>query len=399
MAQAQHEDASAAIISVVGTLWPGATVELTRGRRRSPTADAEFIVMPHARSPRLLVPSSPPSAAARSMLRFSAAISPGETASRVAVAAALRLGSTAAFADRIRIAGGDPSLADHLGRLLGEPVTFSLGIGTARVNRKPVLQVFDQRGRTLAFAKIGDSPVSRADIAEEVTALRQLTDVSWRRLQIPRVLHYGDWGDHSVLLLSALPTRPQLPGRRAGRPPVDAMRELSETFAGPTMPLRELPWLAHHRQIADRLADPETGRRFRTCLDQTVALVGDHTITTGAWHGDWTPWNMARGAGLIRLWDFERFETGVPTGLDHAHYTVNATTRSHGTSPDTIRAGLALAGALPDDPGSAPHRRGALYLLAALSRYLPQTEVAGGEHIAHRAQQFLTTLETWLGSR
>ena len=49
---------------------------------------------------------------------------------------------------RVEIRGGHDGLAEHLSEVLGTRVSFSISIGTARVNRKPVLQVFDEDGPT-----------------------------------------------------------------------------------------------------------------------------------------------------------------------------------------------------------------------------------------------------------
>jgi hypothetical protein len=122
-------------------------------------------------------------------------------------------------------------------------------------------------------------------------------------------------------------------------------------------------------------------------------------LPVGAWHGDWTPWNMARvpGEDRVRLWDWERFETGVPRGIDRFHYLVNAVTRRDGTTPATIRSGLALAGADAARAGSAEHTLAGLYLLAVAARYLPLSEGPGGEDIASRATAVVEALHDWVG--
>ena len=132
------------------------------------------------------------------------------------------------------------------------------------------------------------------------------------------------------------------------------------------------------------------------CIDRLCATAGDLEWRTGSWHGDWTPWNMARSGQRVLLWDWERFETDVPIGLDRCHYLVNAITRRRGTSDETIRAGLAAAGATPDTPGSPSHALGALYLLAVAGRYLPLAEGPRGSDIAPRGDQVLETLSSWL---
>jgi hypothetical protein len=46
----------------------------------------------------------------------------------------------------------------------------------------------------------------------------------------------------------------------------------------------------------------------------------DLVLQHGAWHGDWTPWNMAAGGRGVLVWDLERYEEDVPVGYDVVHY-------------------------------------------------------------------------------
>jgi hypothetical protein len=391
-------DTTTAIVSTVASLWPDADVRLQRGRRTDPGAVAEFAVVPHARSPRLLVPVHRRASAA-ALLRFSSAVSARETAGRLALSAVLRTGA-AAFPDRITVHGDDAgSLASYLAEVAGEPVTFSLGIGTARVNRKPVLQVFDAGGRSLGFAKIGDSAQARLDVRAEAASLERISTVGWDHLQVPRVLHLGMWTDMVVLLQSALPTSPLQRPRHQWSVPRAAMDELAGAFAESPAPLADLPWIHQQRRIAERLANERTRATLDRCLDALVDLAGSRAWPIGAWHGDWTPWNMARAPqnGQVQLWDWERFETGVPRGLDPFHYLVNAVTRRDGTTLETIRSALVLAGAEPARVGSTGHVLAGTYLLAVAGRYLPLSEGPGGEHIAARTAAFVRALQAWLG--
>jgi hypothetical protein len=384
-------DTTLALLSTVQSLWPAATVRLATGRRPRPDAVAEFAMVPHGRAPRLLVPVVPRAAAARSLRRFSAAASARDTIGRLVTSGFVDATGLAAFPDRIVVTGSAPeSLASYLSGVLDSEVTFSIGIGTARVNRKPVLQVFDLRGRPLAFVKLGDTPLSRSDVSAEGIAIGQLAGHPWRELAVPTLLHQGTWNEMVVLVLSALPTSPRQLPRDQWVVPTTAMRELTTAFGEPPRALDGLPWLDRQRAIAAALGNTVAGARLDQCIDAIVSASAGRTWPIGAWHGDWTPWNMARGNGHLQVWDWERFETGVPQGLDPFHYTVNAVTRRSGTTPDTIREGLAMAGAEPGD------LLGALYLLAIAGRYLPLAEGDRGGDIEPRAQVTLDTLVNWL---
>lgn len=386
MAGADRSEGIEALLDAVRELWPADEVVLERRTGRPAGSLVELVAVPHARAPRLLVPMQPAGAASRSMLRFSSATPARESVARLGVAGLLAAHLGRLLPDRVVVRGdGTGSLAAHLTDVLGRPVVLSLGVGTARVNRKPVGQVFDLRGRGVAFVKVGMGAVSRADVTAEAAALDRLAGRTWRHFALPRVLHFGPWGDAVVLVLSPLPSSAELRPGAAATIPFTAMRELADAFAGPAVPVSESGWFQRQRTAATGLADDGHRERMTSALDGLADLAGDRPQPTAAWHGDWTPWNMSRHRGRLQLWDWERFEEDCPPGLDPCHFAVNLETRNRGTRPDTIRRGLEHAG--------ATRLGGALYLAAALGRYLPLVQVEHGDRIAARAEVFLQVLE------
>ncbi|WP_162599851.1 phosphotransferase [Nocardioides solisilvae] len=379
-------------------LWPGASAEVVRARRPDPTAEAELLLLPHARSPRLLLPVLP-AAAAGSVRRWSATAGPAEVGARALASAVLQAGGTRLLADRLRVhrapaaRDADESLAAALARWLDVPATaFSLGVGPARVNRKPVLQLFDPRGRTLGFAKLGDSPTAARHVREETAALRVLAGADLTTLRAPALLHAGTWRDVDVLVqedlrvgpVAALARRPGLLGRAAA--------ELTTAYAEDARPLTALPWWAGLLDRARTAPDRATTDRLVRAADR-VAARWPGPLPVSAWHGDWTPWNMAPGRGrdggpALLVWDWERFETGVPAGLDAVHFAVNAATRRLGTSARVVREALGGAGAVE-----------AAYLVAVTARYLEMSAAPGGALVVPRALATLEALESLLADR
>ncbi len=380
------------LVRTVSTLWPEAEAEVARTRRRDPSAVAEYAVVPGLRAPRLLVPLAGAPTVSRAVRRYSAAATRAEIWSRTTLAAALRATGPATFADRVRVHGTDAgSLAAALAEVIGEPVTFSVGIGSARVNRKPVLQLFGLDGRPRGFAKVGDSPRARSDVVAEARALRLLAERAWYSFTPPALLGQIGWRGRIVLVMGDLHyDRAQRPEDRRG-PPLTAMTELTEAYAGPPRELEELSWTRRQRRIADHLEDARARRRMIAALDATVEAAAGRLWPIGAWHGDWTPWNMARWRGRLQVWDWERFEVGVPQGLDRLHYLVNVATRREGASAGSVQRALLAAG----DGGPESHLLGAAYLIAVAGRYLPLAEGPGGQHIADRARRFLDVLGRW----
>lgn len=356
-----------------------------------------MIVLPHARSPRLLVPAGNPAAASRAMRRFSAALSTRDTVKRLGVSGLLRAGTDASFPDRITVTERAGSLRGYLGEVFGEPVDFSMGLGTARANRKPVLQVFDSRGRDIAFVKIGGTSETDALVTTEAAALERLAGADLpSELDVPRLLHLGKWEGSSVLAMSVLGTSfLQRPSRQFDIP-VQLMRRFHASFADGERALTESPLWERLVSAQAALSSAEVRESLGEALAALHRAGSERPVSLGSWHGDWTPWNMSRRRGRIQLWDWERFETGVPLGLDRCHYGVNVVTRRDGLDHSTILDGLRLAGVV-GDRGPDDRVLGATYLAVIACRYLTGAESELGAPIAARSLVFLEALRAWLG--
>ena len=389
-------DALTDLLATAQKLFDGSVSERTQvqpNTARSEPGQLAFGIVPNARSPRLLVPLVPKRAAGNALRRFSTATPLREAAFRVLVSKAVALKPTRILRDQISIESRGTGLADHVSEALGDQVTLSLGIGNARVNRKPVLQVFDRRGNTVAFAKIGDSDLGRQDVTAEGRALRELGARQWSRLRIPQFISETDWRGMRVLLMSALEVPPLQRPRERWEPPLAAMSELSDAFSAGSVCLDESSWIDRQRQLGSRVRDESVRRRFARCVDFVCRWSGQDLLPFSCWHGDWTAWNMGRARGKILLWDWERFETAVPSGLDPLHYHVNSVTVRSGSSIDAFRRGVALSLGGAPRPGSPEHLRACLYLIAVIARYLGVIETPRGPDIAGRAADALSALE------
>lgn len=377
-------------------LWPGRPARRVAGRSRATTGSYRMAAVPSLRSPRLLVPSGSPRAASASLLRFSSALSPRGVASRVGLAALLR-GGLARTLPGIEVSEGERSLRAHLAAVLGEEVEVSLGLGTARANRKPVLEVFDRRGRRLAFAKIGTTQASATLVSGEAAALRRLSEVDLgASLLVPRLISLARWESLTVLVMTALPSSPPRGGGEVPLPrsQVDA---LARAFPSGVGPLDQSAWWSRLVAAAERLSPSEP--RLRTLLSALRTLDGDldDPLGFGAWHGDWTPWNQSSTSQGLAVWDWERFETGVPDGLDLCHFAVNATTRRDGATAQAIDTGLGAVGLDRGRPRDV--RLTAAYLVTVAERYLADLEHATGEAstmLRQRTSVVLDAAESWL---
>ncbi|MGC3994495.1 MAG: hypothetical protein QM779_10375 [Propionicimonas sp.] len=384
-------EAAAALRATVEDFHPGASVSEVATR----SGDVPFRGLPDLNRPRLLVPGAPGRAASRALLRFSVALSTRDAVSRIGAAAAIRVaGVGRVLPAGLAVRGGTADdLSSHLAGQLGEPVVFGVGVGTARANRKPVLEVFSRRsGDTLAFAKVGDNPVASERVRAEATALGEIAGRLGPRFEVPELISLTRWNDHDVLLLTPLRTVPQFfAGRRV---PTGLMRDFSESFDAGSAPLVEAPqW---RRMQTAALPPAPVVDRWRELFDRLGNLAHDRPdLRVGAWHGDWTAWNMAWRGRRLQLWDFERFETGVVRGLDAVHYPVNDVLLRKGLTAAAVLDGVARGTAALGN-GEEADLIAAAYLVAITFRYLESVGQGGESLVAERTRVILDALELWL---
>jgi hypothetical protein len=357
----------------------------------------EFAVFPRERNPVLLIPLRPRRVAAAALRGYKAS---GDTRDRLrfglaAAAAAAGLGRLAP--DRISIEPGTPAastggtaadIAGYLRSVLGGDVSVALHVGAPRANRKPVLQVISSGGEVAGFVKVSLNPLTADLVRAEAATLELLAGAPLTHLRPPRLLHHGRWRGHEVLVQEAFrPGRPAsgLPGLTA------AMTELARLRGVSRRPATGSPYW---QDLRARLAAlrPGPAGPLLPALDALAATADGLTLAFGAWHGDWTPWNMTMSGGQAMVWDWERFATGVPVGYDAVHYRLQGDIVRGGADP-TAAAEAALAGAagILAPFGTEPDAAGlvaALYLTELAARYVSESQAEAGARLGK--------IDTWL---
>ncbi|GAA4485888.1 hypothetical protein GCM10023191_011150 [Actinoallomurus oryzae] len=366
----------------VAALWPDAEVRSGGGT----PALREFAFLPSAERPRLLLPAGLPAAAASALRRYSHDLGAPQRVVRALTATGVRAGlADRTLRHRLHVTGAGESIEDRLSELLSRRVVVSVGLGSARANRKPILHAITPDGEPVAFVKVGDTATARELVAAEAAALARLAERSFSGLRVPRVLHHGDWRGLRLLVLSPLPTG-AVSFRSRRRAPVAAMREL--TGATRRVPLAST---AFWRRFGDLpLEDTRQRERLAEVVERIGAAYGADELEFGAWHGDWAPWNMAWHRGRVQLWDWERYDPDVPAGLDYAHYRLQ-TGGGYDTWPDPEL--LAPYGMR----GRAAAITVELYLLELARRYLGDAQGALGEPLRPRAAKLLDLLHSNAG--
>lgn len=199
--------------------------------------------------------------------------------------------------------GGWP-LGDLLLPDLPKLSTAAVYVGIPGPTQKATVQLMDDRGGVLGFAKYADKPGTRALIANEAHMLEVVPeDVG------PRLLRFVPFQDGELSIQTSLPGR-----MRAPRPRLDAAQmRLLERLIRPA----EVYEASRHPFI-ESLYGRTSGRR-RQLLEAVVADLRNSEWPAAWMHGDLSPWNMHwwRGDYLAFDWEYGR-ETGLAY-LDAPH--------------------------------------------------------------------------------
>ena len=369
-------------LAVAAMLWPAPSRVVATRRTASATPSTGWLVLPSARRPRLLVPVGVP-AAARMLTRHGDR--PGPRAVRAALAAGVRTGLLERLpVQRLVAHPAAASLAEQLEPALGPGLAVGALLGTPRVNRKPVLQVFDPAGRTVAFVKVGHDDHTRELVRREADNLARVGTAGVPGVEPPQVLHAGPVDDLEVLVLSPLASS-QGRGRSGSvPPPLPAMAALATAGGTQTGALRDSPFAERLRSRSGAAPGGAGAARLAGLVAAVLDRHGGDEVDLGAWHGDWAPWNMGWAEGRLQLWDWERWAEGVPLGLDPVHFLAQ---RVRHDRPGLRAAEDALLGALPGllpavgVPAARARLTLVLYLLELAARFLaPEDGSAGTDH-------------------
>jgi len=370
---------------------------------------AEFLIVPHARRPRLAVPVRSRAERIAAVRHLATPRAFGPRLKQAAVRAVVATPGTGriAFRDRLRVSGppGADSLQTYLSEALGTDVSLCLHVGGGlRANRKPVAEVLDARGGTIGFAKVGVNDLTRALVRNEAAALRRLGEAGLRHSTVPEVRHAGRWRDFDVLVQSALPVW-QRPAAVTAEAVTAAMGEVARV-AGVTRGALDDGDYADRLTIRlDEVADDAGAvdravrSELRTAGFRALKAYGGIRLDFGAWHGDWSPWNMHPAGTTIYVWDWERFEVGVPVGFDGLHHAFNAAL-GRGVAPRRAAEQLvADAPAVLGGFGVAPAEADATvaaYLVDIAARYLADRQDESGQALGAVADWMLPVLHQHL---
>jgi hypothetical protein len=365
---------------------------------------ASWVGVPSARNPRLLVGVTTAKGSSRVIRRQMSGRRPRTATARVVFSTLARTGLLTSLRP-MRWTVSGPLESDHLARRLSEvlrseDLRLTLAVGPARANRKPVIQVTDREAEPLAFVKVGHNPLTRALVDREAEALPRLR-TALPDVHTPSVLAAFDWRDCRVLVQSPL----DIPTRRLPEPQHTARLESLVNDIAALDGLTSVTWESHpHRErLLDRLAsfprtEADVSGRVRSILDQVPPGL---VILTGSWHGDLNGGNFALTHDRSLVWDWERFESGVPFGFDLLHHVLHRDiTVRHVAPADAVthllRRGADLMQRLGGSASTAPWVT-KLYLMTLALRYAGDAQATPGADLARVQDWLLPVVESCSG--
>jgi hypothetical protein len=213
--------------------------------------------------------------------------------------------------------GVPPGLVDRLSALLGGEICVGVGLGRLDPYWKPVLQVFDPRGRDLAFAKVGWTALSCELVKNEADLLGRL-DGGQDAVITPRLLHSFDHDGLQVVVTAPLPRHARRWASEDLPPPPAALVAIGTEEPAP---LRELSWWQEVGQRVAAGADAAGSPQLPELVGAVEERLGNRPLAVGLQHGDWVPWNLASLRHQPRpvVWDWEYGRLHGPVGLDLVH--------------------------------------------------------------------------------
>lgn len=318
-------------------LWPDGSARLMVEHRKSPDkATRRWWASPSADQPDLLIPADEQAAARRAVRRYHDGFDLRRWARSAAAEAVMARPDVAnrLLAERVVTVEGDGDPMDRgvpgeLTRLLDRnDLSFAITLARPKSNRKPVIQVLDSHGLVVGWAKVAADPWTAALIGNEA---QWLAPPARPPLITPVVLHDTVLAGRPVVVTSSLTPgrRLRLRSHRPGRQPdpavIAAIARLGTVRTGP---IRSSRWW----ELVDALLD-EADDTERWAIEQVAERVGGLDFSLGAWHGDFTPWNVMTIRDMAQVIDWEFAADEVPFGFDLCHFHTQVGLEMLGMSP------------------------------------------------------------------
>lgn len=340
-------------------LWLDAEI---LGWTQSATGRERFVAVPDVRTARQLLPWRLSSALAATR-RVSDDRAPVTRWRDGAAVAGMLAVSPLSRRHRLSVRGS-ASLIEHVSNEIDAHHASGLVMcGPPRANQKPVIQLHDRVGRTIAFVKVAWNDLTRLLLASEQRALDTLAAHGDRGFTVPPVLAAGAFGTATWLAIGpAGVERRERPDLRTVDRLASAIERTAPNWQGPTSEASFVTALLTETNTLD------FGRRAVAAL---IERESDRPLELAASHGDFVPWNTLSGQPRPAVWDWERYSIAAPIGTDRIHYRfqIGIQRQRCGVAETLGSIGRELDSVLPDVARDRRDSRLDWYITSLLCRY------------------------------
>ncbi|MCP4227051.1 MAG: phosphotransferase [Actinomycetia bacterium] len=308
---------------VSNILWPDGTARLAlEDRHRSDgETQARWWASPSTQQPRILIPAESMVVARRAVRRYHDGVDLQHwTRSHVAeIMMSLPPVAHCLLGDRVVVVDGPADsirqgVLGGLQELLGlDNLSFAISLAAPKTNRKPVIQILDETGLVLGWAKIAWNSWTEGLVANEA---RWLSPPSPKPpIIVPTLLEDTVLFGRRVVVTSSIAAGRRFRTLNSAKPDPGVLRAIAAMGSTSRRPVAESAWWASVVRVLPVADDWE-----RQSIDSAAADADGIAFSLGAWHGDFTPWNVMTARGLAQVIDWEFAADEVPLGFDLHHY-------------------------------------------------------------------------------
>lgn len=246
-----------------------------------------------------------------------------------------------------------------------ERFDYSVFGGTPSVHQKTVIQVWNEE-RILGYVKMTENEEVGRLFEREASFLNEMRneELGIRNVPMVKVVRCGAL---FVLLQTTRKTLKSVMVHEWGMLQEKFLKKLYEATA------QEMAWeesdvaraLRALREHIDWLPDGVDGELVAKRIDAVVERMRGKRVRYGAYHGDFTPWNMFVEAGELFVFDWEYAGMSYPEGLDRYHFWMQTAIHEKHWGVEELRRYMCS-----DDGEWIDREMLEMYLLDVMSKYV-----------------------------
>jgi hypothetical protein len=217
-------------------------------------------------------------------------------------------------------------LAYNLKKILKkDDIELSLFTGTPGYYQKTTVQIMDEKGSIIAYAKIAEHVQTKALLENEALILNDLKALDLKSGSVPEVLFYGNIGSKTLLIQSTVDKPSFYSAHKFTRAHIDFLNEIFRKTAKKQL-LKNSHSLKELQMRIEQLMGKipaDWMNTLRKANEIVMNNLGDEIISCGLCHRDFTPWNILNNKGRLFIIDWEFARKDYIPFYDIFHFNIH----------------------------------------------------------------------------